>query len=109
MFAVVVPIVVTFLIIQPIEFLSAIVKQLKTKQIQYKMRHVVYSNCQYFSGKLNFFSNPDCFNYKNEFRIVLYTNSSEALAVSIGNIESYAHLFSVSEIDNAEVGVVSKW
>lgn len=94
------------IITKPIEFLSAIIKQLKAKQLAYNMQHVRYYSYQYFSGELDLFSKPDYFKYQDEFRIILYTNSSEAISVSIGNIESYAHLFSVSEIDNAEIGII---
>jgi len=93
------------IITKPIEFLSAIVKQLKAKQLAYNMQHVRYYNYQYFSGELDLFSKPDYFRYQHEYRIALFRNSSEAVSVSIGNIESYANLFPVSAIDNAEIGI----
>ena len=92
-------------ITRPIDFLLAIVEQLKAKRIEYTMRHVIYNDYKSFSGKLGLFSKPDLFKHQNEYRILLYNNTSEALPIQIGNIESYAHLLPVSKIDNAVIGI----
>jgi len=92
-------------ITRPIDFLSAIIEQLKAKGIKYAMKHVNYYDHKSFSGKLDPFSKPDSYELQNEFRIVLFNNSTEALPIQIGNIESYAHLFPASAIDNAEIGI----
>lgn len=92
-------------ITRPIDFLSAIIEQLKAKGIDYTMQHVNYYDNKSFSGKLDLFSKPDFLKHQNEFRIVLYRDSLEALPIQIGNIESYAHLMSASRIDEAVIGV----
>ncbi len=92
-------------ITRPIDFLSAIIEQLKAKGIEYTMKPMNYYDHKSFSGKLDLFSKPDTHKHQNEFRIVLFDNSTEALPIQIGNIESYAHLVPASAIDNAEIGI----
>lgn len=92
-------------ITRPNEFLLAIIEQLNAMELDFAMNHVTYHNYNSYSGELNLFSKPDNFKHQNEFRIVLHRNSSEALSVQIGNIESYAHLLPASAIDKASIGI----
>lgn len=92
-------------ITRPNEFLLAIIEQLNAMEVDFAMNHVTYYNHNSYSGELNLFSKPDNFKHQNEFRIVLHRNSSEALPIQIGNIESYAHLLPASAIDKAEIGI----
>ena len=83
------------------------VKKLNNKQgfIDLFWKGTLLVDHKSFNGELNLFSKPDLFRHQNEYRILLHNNSSETLPIQIGNIESYAQLFPVSTLDDAEIGI----
>lgn len=82
------------------QFLSRIQKFFEANNLKYKMGPVEYYDNKSTQENLTYFHKPNTHEHQKEYRIIVQSNSTQALKFSIGNIDEFSEVYRTHKLEN---------
>ncbi|WP_145000607.1 hypothetical protein [Olleya sp. Hel_I_94] len=91
-----------------VKFLDLICEEIEKQNISYRAKIVSYYEKEKINGEITLFDKSTEYEYQKEFRIVLYTNEINPIALKIGNLSEIAEIFEIKAIDDMKLEWTNK-
>ena len=87
-------------------FLNQIREGIRKAGFKFKEGDVIYQDYSKYSGKLNLFHKSDKYKYQSEYRFVVYSNSTNPIKITIGDLSNFSIVGPTSDL-NRRIRIVN--